>query len=74
MLITIIAEIYLILGSRLFIFPGETSIAFSPPGNLPDPGVEPVSLTCPGLAGGIFTTSTTWEAPLPNKVVVLVTQ
>ena len=33
-----------------------------PPNNLPDPGIEPVSLTSPVLAGGIFTTSATWEA------------
>ena len=31
-------------------------------GNLPDPGTEPVSLASPALAGGFFTTSTTWEA------------
>ena len=30
-----------------------------PPGDLPDPGIEPVSLA---LAGGLFTISTTWEA------------
>ena len=33
-----------------------------PPGDLPDPGVEPTSLT---LAGGIFTTSASWEV-LPH--------
>ena len=33
-----------------------------PPGNLLDPGIEPVSLTSPVLAGGYFTTSATWEA------------
>ena len=32
------------------------------PGDLPDPGIEPVSLTSPALAGGFFTTSATWEA------------
>ena len=26
-----------------------------PPGNLPDPGIEPVSLTSPALTGGFFT-------------------
>ena len=31
--------------------------------NLPDPLIEFVSLTSPALAGGFFTTSTTWEAP-----------
>ena len=33
----------------------------SPPGDLPDPGIEPASLTSPALAGGFFTTSATWE-------------
>ena len=33
-----------------------------PPGDLPDPGIEPASLTSPALAGRFFTTSTTWEA------------
>ena len=34
-----------------------------PPGDLPDPGIEPVSLTSPLLAGRFFTTSTTRKAP-----------
>ena len=34
-----------------------------PPGDIPDPGIEPTSLMSPALAGGFFTTSTTWEAP-----------
>ena len=33
-----------------------------PPGDLPEPGIKPVSLKSPALAGGLFTTSTTWEA------------
>ena len=33
-----------------------------PPGYIPHPGTEPVSLTSPALAGRLFTTSTTWEA------------
>ena len=33
------------------------------PGDLPNPGIEPASLTSPALAGGFFVTSTTWEAP-----------
>ena len=32
-----------------------------PPGDLPDPGVELVSLTSPALAGGFFTTSATQQ-------------
>ena len=34
-----------------------------PPKDLPDPGTEPTSLLSPALAGGFFTTSSTWEAP-----------
>ena len=34
------------------------------PGDHPNPGIEPSSLTSPALAGGFFTTSTTWEAHL----------
>ena len=32
------------------------------PGYLPDPGIEPMSLMFPALAGRDFNTSTTWEA------------
>ena len=32
-----------------------------PPGDLPNPGIEPLSLTSPALAGGFFITDTTWE-------------
>ena len=31
------------------------------PGDLPDPGLEPMSHMSPALAGGFFTTSATWE-------------
>ena len=30
--------------------------------DLPDPSIEPTSFTFPVLAGGFFTTSTTWKA------------
>ena len=33
-----------------------------PPGDLPHPGLIPVSLMSPALAGRFFTTSATWEA------------
>ena len=42
-------------------------------GDLPDPGIEPVSLMSPSLAGRFFTTSATWEAP-PNHFVKLFTK
>ena len=34
----------------------------SPPGDLPEPGIKPASLASPALAGGFFTTSTTWNS------------
>ena len=39
-----------------------SELPYPHPGNLPGPGIEPVSLTSPALAGGFFTTSDTWEA------------
>ena len=33
-----------------------------PPGDLPNQGIEPMSLTPPALAGEFFTTSAPWEA------------
>ena len=41
-----------------------------PPGALSDQGMEGASLVSPAVAGGIFTTSTAWEARLslePNS-------
>ena len=44
-----------------------------PPGDFPDPGIEPMSLMSPALAGGFFTTSATWEATIyESKVYVTV--
>ena len=31
-------------------------LPFPPPGDLPDPGIEPASLASPALAGSFFTT------------------
>ena len=33
----------------------------SPPGDLLDPGIEPMSLMTPALVSGFFTTSATWD-------------
>ena len=38
-------------------------VAVPSAGALPDPGIEPLSLMSPALAGVFFTSSTTWEAP-----------
>ena len=39
-----------------------------PPGDLADPGIEPVSLMSPSLAGRFFTISASWEARLYEKM------
>ena len=43
---------------------GWSGLPFPSPGDLSDPGVEPLSLLSPALAGGFFTTSATWEAKI----------
>ena len=37
-------------------------LPFPPPGDVPDPGIEPTSLMSPALASSFFTTSAIWEA------------
>ena len=39
-----------------------------PPGDLPNSGIEPLSLTSPALPSGFFTTCTTWEALSDHRV------
>ena len=39
-----------------------SGLPFPPPRDLPNPGIEPVSLRPPALAGRFFTTNATWEA------------
>ena len=38
-----------------------------PPEDLPNPGIEPMSLIPPALVGEFFTTSATWEAQILLK-------
>ena len=38
-----------------------SGLLFPSAGDLPDSEIEPVSLKSPALAGGFYTTSTTWE-------------
>ena len=49
-----------------------SGLPFPPPGYLPDPGIEPVSLISPtlSLSGRFFTTSITWEAPLHTYLIM----
>ena len=39
-----------------------SGLSFPSPGELPNLGIKPMSLACPVLAGGLFTSSPTWEA------------
>ena len=48
-----------------------SGLPFSPPRDLPDPGFELMSLESPELAGGFFTTGTTWEAIFYNKLYIV---
>jgi len=43
-----------------------SELPFPSPGNLPDPGIEPVFLMSASLAGNFFITSATWEAHFPS--------
>ena len=50
-----------------------TGLLFTSPGDLPNPGVEPVSLTSPALSTGFFTTSSTWESPCKYMYSLILT-
>ena len=39
-------------------------LPYPPPGDLPDPGIEPVPLMSPAMAGRFFTTRATWDGML----------
>ena len=43
-----------------------------PPGDLPNPGVEPMSPVSLALAGGSFTTSATWEVCLSLSLSIYI--
>ena len=40
----------------------RSGLPFPTPGDLPDPGIEPASLTYSALAGEFFTPRVSWEA------------
>ena len=50
----------------------QNGLPCPPPGDLPDPGIEFVSLMSPALAGGFFTTSATWEVPIWSNIEILI--
>ena len=41
-----------------------SGLPFPPPGDLPDPGNEPVSLKSPAVSGRFFSISATWEVQI----------
>ena len=45
-----------------------SGLPFPSPGDLPDPGIEHVSLVSAALAGGFFMISATWEAVYFNML------
>ena len=45
-------------------------VPFPPLGDLLDPGIKPTSLVSPALAGGFFTTSTTWKIKLSSQKTI----
>ena len=52
-----------------------SGLPFSPPGDLPNPGIKTMSFKSPALVGGFFTTSATREAlvrksPSLNSVLI----
>ena len=51
------SSVHVILQARILEW-----VTMLPPGDLPNPGIELVSLMSSALAGRFFTTSATWEA------------
>ena len=49
-------------------------VPFPIPRDLPDPGIELVPFGSPALAGGFFTTSTTWEGPVKVLLLLLLSR
>ena len=45
-----------------------SGLLFASPWDLPDPGIKPES---PALAGGLFTSSATWEALYDSAILLL---
>ena len=43
-----------------------SGLPFPSPGDLPHPGIDPMSLMSPALTGEFFTISATWEAQMEN--------
>ena len=48
-----------------------SGLPFSSPGGLPNPGIEPKSLTSLALVGGFLTTSASWEGHTQKRATSL---
>ena len=44
-----------------------SGLPFSPPGDLPNPGIQSASLSSPALGGSFFTTGAIWKAPISDS-------
>ena len=67
---TLFATLHLVMSHAAVDFSRQeywSGLPCPPPGDLPDPGIEPASPLSPALAGEFFTTSAIWEAP-PNTL------
>ena len=47
-----------------------SGLPYLPPGDLPNPGIKPTSLTSASLTGRFFTTNATWEAHLDSWIML----
>ena len=83
-MLSCIGHVQLFVTPRTVVHQAPLSIGFSrqeylnelprpPPGDLPDPGMETVSLTSPALVGRFLATSTTEASPLRSASICIIT-
>ena len=49
-----------------------SGLSYPFPGDLPDPGIEPMSLMSPASAGRFFTASIMWDSCVPGHILGIV--
>ena len=54
--------VYIYIYAHTYTYTYTRGLPCPPPGHLPDPRIKPTYLMSLALAGGLFTTSTSWEA------------
>ena len=47
-----------------------SGLPFPSPGDLPNPGIKPISVMSPAEADAFFTPSTTWECNYKNYIIL----